>query len=138
MNAERTRDAGTAAVEAAVAVVALLLVGFFMIGALRSTNAAGDAAAAARAAARAAAAEYDSDIASQAAWAVASTMLADRGVACEELDVALGGNLAAGGIVTVDVTCTVSQADVTLAGFAASRTVSGRGVEQVDVVRGGG
>ena len=32
----------------------------------------------------------------------------------------------------------VSLADVVLAGFPGSKTVSGRGVEQVDVVRGGG
>ena len=65
-------------------------------------------------------------------------MLADRGVACQHLGVAVGGDITAGGVVTVDVTCTVSLADVVVAGFPGSRTLTGRGVEQVDVVRGGG
>ena len=59
-------------------------------------------------------------------------------MACEQFDVQLGGSLAAGGVITVDVTCVVSLGDVVLAGFPGSKTVSGRGVEQVDVVRGGG
>ena len=132
------RDRGTAGVEAAIAVTSLLLVGFFIIGALRITNAGGDVDAAARSASRAAAAEYDDATARQAAETVAEGVLSDRGVACRQLDVQLGGSLAAGGVVTVDVTCTVSLADVVLVGFPGSRTVSARGFEQVDVVRGGG
>ena len=138
MTRSLTRDQGSAGVEAAVAVTSLLMVGFFIIGALRVTNTGGDVDAAARSATRAAAAEYDDESAYQAAQAVAASELADRGVACEQLDVQLGGTLAAGGVVTVDVTCIVSLADVVLAGFPGSKTVSGRGVEQVDVVRGGG
>ena len=130
-------DRGSAAVEAAFAVVALLLVGLFIVGALRVVGSRGDVDAAARSAARAAAAEYDPAAASTAAWGVASSVLADRGVACQRFDVVVGGDLTAGGIVTVDVTCTVSLADVVLAGFPGSRTVTGRGIEQVDVVRGG-
>ena len=138
MTRSLTRDRGSAGVEAAIAVTSLMMVGFFIIGALRVTNTGGDVDAAARSATRAAAAEYDDTSAYQAAQLVASSELADRGVACEQLDVQLGGTLAAGGVVTVDVTCIVSLADVVLAGFPGSRTVSGRGVEQVDVVRGGG
>ena len=130
-------DRGSAAVEAAFAVVALLLVGLFIVGALRVVGSRGDVDAAARSAARAAAAEYDPTAASTAAWGVASSVLADRGVACQRFYVVVGGDLNAGGIVTVDVTCTVSLADVVLAGFPGSRTVTGRGIEQVDVVRGG-
>ena len=115
-----------------------MMVGFFIIGALRVTNTGGDVDAAARSATRAAAAEYDDTSAYQVAQAVAASELADRGVACEQLDVQLGGSLAAGGVITVDVTCVVSLADVVLAGFPGNKTVSGRGVEQVDVVRGGG
>ena len=132
------RDRGTAGVEAAIAVVSLLLVGFFIVGALRITNAGGDVNAAARSAARAAAAEYDDAAAQQSAETVAEGVLSDRGVACQQLHVELGGTLTAGGVVTVDVTCSVSLADVVLAGFPGSRTVSARGFEQVDVVRGGG
>ena len=123
--------------EAAIAVTSLMMVGFFIVGALRVTNTGGDVDAAARSATRAAAAEYDDGSAFQAAQAVAASELADRGVACEQLNVRVGGTLAAGGVITVDVTCVVSLADVVLAGFPGSKTVSGRGVEQVDVVRGG-
>ena len=138
MTRSLTRDRGSAGVEAAVAVTSLMMVAFFIIGALRVTNTGGDVDAAARSATRAAAAEYDDESADQAAQAVAASELADRGVACEQLDVQLAGSLTAGGVITVDVTCIVSLADVVLAGFPGSKTVSGRGVEQVDVVRGGG
>ncbi len=137
MNRPTGRDQGSAGVEAAIAVTSLMMVGFFIVGALRVTNTAGDVDAAARSATRAAAAEYDDAAAFQAAHAVAASELADRGVACEHLNVRVGGTLAAGGVITVDVTCVVSLADVVLAGFPGSKTVSGRGVEQVDVVRGG-
>jgi Flp pilus assembly protein TadG len=134
----RPRDRGSAAVEAALAVVGLLSVGYFTIGALRVTNSGGDADAAARAAARAAAAEYDYASAAAAASSVASSVLADRGVACGDLGVAVDGSLAAGSVVSVSVTCIVSLSDAALAGFAGSRTVTGHGAEFVDVVRGGG
>ena len=137
MNRPTGRDQGSAGVEAAIAVTSLMMVGFFIVGALRVTNTGGDVDAAARSATRAAAAEYDDAAAFQAAQAVAASELADRGVACEQLNVRVGGTLAAGGVITVDVTCVVSLADVVLAGFPGSKTVSGRGVEQVDVVRGG-
>jgi hypothetical protein len=66
-------------------------------------------------------------------------MLASRGVACAGgPGVAVSGELSAGGVISVSVTCTVSLADVGLAGFPGSRTVSGSAVEYVDSVRGGG
>ena len=130
-------DRGSAGVEAALAVMALLLVGFFIVGALRVTNAGGDVHAAAWSAARAAAAAYDPVNATQAATSVAGGELAERGVACRDLRVSVSGELTAGSIVTVDITCVVSLADVVLAGFPGTRTVTARAVEQVDLVRGG-
>ena len=130
-------DRGSAGVETAIAVVALLAVGFFVIGALRVVGSGSDVNAAAHSAARAAAAEYDIGAASAAASRIASGVLADRGVACQAMSVSVGGDFVAGGIVTVDVSCTVSLADVVLAGFPGSRTVHGHGVEQIDAIRGG-
>lgn len=130
-------EGGAAGVEAALAVTSLMLVGFFIIGALRITTTTGDVNAAAWSAARAAAGQYDPVSAERSARAVAESALADRGVACERLEVALGGDVEAGGTVSVEVTCVVSLGDVVLAGFPGTRTVTGRGVEQVDVVRGG-
>lgn len=137
MKSVRERDEGTAGVEAALAVVALLMVGFFIIGGLRIVGSGSDVDSAARAGARAAAAEYDSAGAEAAASAIVQSILSDRGVACADLSVSVGGDLSAGSVVVVDVTCTVHLADVVLAGFPGSKTMSGRGIEQVDVVRGG-
>jgi Flp pilus assembly protein TadG len=75
----RTSDRGSAGVEVAIAVVALMAMLFFIVGALRITTASGDVAAAARAAARAAAAERSTGSASAAARAIAATMLSSRG-----------------------------------------------------------
>lgn len=128
-------DEGSAGVEAAVAVTVLLLVGFFVIGALRVVGTGSDVKAAARSGARAAAASYGADQAS--ASEVVANVLADRGVACQRLSVQVSGGQSAGEVVTVDVTCVVALADAVIAGFPGARTVTGRGVEQVDVVRGG-
>lgn len=137
MTSEPSPDRGSAGVETAIAVVALLSVGFFIIGALRVVGTRGDVDAAAHSAARAAAAEYDPTAASAAADNAAAVVLADRGVACQSLDVSVGGNFVPGGLVTVDVSCTVSLGDVVLAGFPGKRTVHGHGAEQIDIVRGG-
>ncbi len=130
---------GTAGVEAALAVVALLAVMFFVIGALRVTNSGGDVSAAARAAARAAAAERTIGAAADAAERAAASALAGRGVACAGGPaVAVAGSVEPGGTVTVTVSCVVDVSDAALGGFGGSRTVTGRGVEYVDSVRGGG
>ena len=131
------RDRGSAGVEAPIAVTALLAMAMFVIGALRITNTNGDVQAAARAAARAAAAEYSSDAAAIAATRVAAGALADRGQACSQLGVDVQGDLAAGSVVVVTVTCTVDLGDVVLAGLPGSTIVDGEAVEYVDIARGG-
>jgi len=131
------RDRGSAGVEASLAVTALLATGMFMIGGLRITNTNGDVQAAARAAARAASAEYSTDAAASVASRVAAGALADRGQACSDLGVDVQGDLTAGSVVVVTVTCTVELGDVVLAGFPGTTTVSGEAVEYVDVARGG-
>lgn len=131
------RDRGSAGVEAAIAVVTLLAMAFFIVGALRVVGTGGDVNSAARAGARAAAAQYQTGTAHTAATQVVSGILADRGVACVDLAVTVSGDLAPGSVVVVDVSCTVDLGDVVLAGFPGSRTMSGHGVEYVDAVRGG-
>ena len=130
-------DRGSASVEAAIAVVALLGVAFFVVGALRIVGTGSDVDAAARAGARAASSQYNTALAHEAATEVVAGALADRGVACTNLVVSVSGDLAPGSVVSVDVSCTVGLGDVVLAGFPGSRTMSGRGVEYVDTVRGG-
>jgi hypothetical protein len=68
---------------------------------------------------------------------MAAGTLADRGVACRTLTVAVAGSLAPGSVIRIQVACTVGLGDVVLAGFGPSRTVHGVGVEYVDAVRGG-
>ncbi len=103
------RDIGAAGVDAAMAVTALLAMSMLVIGGLRITNASGDVQAAARSAARAAAAEYQPSAAEAAASQVASVALADRGQSCRQLDVDVQGDLSAGSVVTVIITCTVGS-----------------------------
>lgn len=129
------RDRGTAGVEAAFSVTALLLVAFFIIGALRITNSGGDVQAAARAGARAAATARSAAEGQGLAISVVQSALADRGVACSG-----GPQVAAsrtGGLATVSVTCIVSLGDVSPAGFTSARTVTATASERVDPIRGG-
>ena len=128
-------DRGSAGVEVAFAVTALLMVAMFTIGALRTTNAGGDVAAAARAGARAAATAR-TDAGSQAvAQQVVLDALASRGVACSG---GPGVSISrAGAVATVTVTCVVSLGDAALAGFADSKTVTRTASERVDALRGG-
>lgn len=134
---DHERDDGSASVETAIAIVALLAMAFFIVGALRVVGTGVDVDSAARAGARAAAAEYQPAAAQAAASAVVSSALSDRGVACHDLAVAVSGDLSPGSVVSVEVTCIVGLDDVVLAGFPGSRTVSGQGIEYVDAVRGG-
>ncbi|MGF1597614.1 MAG: pilus assembly protein [Acidimicrobiales bacterium] len=137
MSDDRASERGAGAVELAAAVTALLLALFFVVGALRVSTTRSDVTAAARGAARAAAASYDRAEAMAAAETVAADVLADRGVACVGLDVAVGGDHRPGGVVTATVTCSVSLEDVSLVGFGSSETVTATAVEMVDVIRGG-
>ena len=129
----RTRDRGSAGVEAALAVTALLAVAMFTVGALRVTNTSGDVGSAARAGARAAAGAREAD-ARAVGEAVVRQALADRGPACgaPSVDVVRTDE-----IVTVTVTCPVDLDDVRLGGFAGGRTVTASATERVDPLRGG-
>jgi Flp pilus assembly protein TadG len=132
-----TDDRGSGAIEVSIAVTSLLLVLWFVIGGLRVTNARGDVNAAARAAARAAVVEYDGGAARASAQRVAADVLANRGVSCQSLSVAVG-NLVRGQPLTVTVSCVVSLADVSRVGFPSSRTIVGTAVDFVDRIRGDG
>lgn len=129
-------DDGSAAIEAPIAVTALILVLLVIVGGLRISNMNGDVQSAAHAGARAAAAERDSGAAQAAASRVVSAALAESGVGCGSPAVGVSGDLS-GGAVRVTVTCVVSLSDVTMAGFPGSRTVTVSAVELTDQLRGG-
>lgn len=129
------RDRGGGGVEVAISVTALLLVAFFIIGALRITNSGGDVQAAARAGARAAATARTPGEGQSLAHSVVQAALTDRGVACS------GGpqvsTTRSGGLATVTVSCVVGLGDVSPAGFSDTRTVTASASERVDPIRGG-
>ena len=134
-------DDGHAAIEAAIAVIGLMLVMWLFVGGLRLTNAEGDVRASARAAARAAAVTLGPS-GEQAARDVAGTTLANRGVTCQSLTVGVERTAASAqadiaGLVRVSVSCTVSLGDVALAGFAGTKRMHADAVALVDVFRGG-
>ncbi len=130
-------DAGSAGVETALAVVALLSMTFFVVGGLRITNTNGDVSAAARAGARAAASAGSAASASADASSVVGAMLASRGVACVGGPAtSVSGAGVANSLVRVTVTCAVSLGDVVLGGFPGSRSVSATAIEFTDSVRG--
>lgn len=132
---DTTRDRGSAGVEVAMSVTALLLVAFFTIGALRVTNTGGDVKAAARAGARAAATARTPAGGQAAAETVVASALADRGVACQG-GPGVGVVRDAAGVATVTVTCVVALDDVSAAGFTATKTLTATAVERVDPLRG--
>ena len=127
------RDRGSAGVEAALAVTALLGVALFTVGALRVTTTSGDVGSAARAGARAEASAR-ADQRGSLAEPVVDAALAERGVACSDLDVDVDPSPE---VVTVTVTCTVVLGDVGPGGFSSNRTVSASATEAIDAVRGG-
>lgn len=133
------RDAGSAGLETAFAVTALLLVLFFVVGGMRVITSNGDVAAAARSGARAAATARTAGEANTDAATVVANMLASRGVACSGgPGVSVSGAGVPGGAVTVTVSCTVSLGDVVIVGFPGSRNVSVSAVEYIDDRRAAG
>lgn len=132
-------DRGAAGIETPLAVIGLLALMCFVVGGLRVANTNGDVDAAARAGARAAATARSSGEASASASRVVGLILAERGIACSGgPSVSVSGAAVPGGAVTVNVNCTVSLADVALAGFPGSVSARGSAVELVDIIRGSG
>ena len=141
MSTKRTQrcrnDTGSAGVETALAVIALLSMTFFVVGGLRITTTNGDVSAAARAGARAAASAGNESSGSADATSVVNAMLASRGVACSGGPaVSVSGAGAANSLVRVTVACTVDLGDVVLGGFPGSRTVTASAIEYTDSLRG--
>lgn len=131
------RDVGSAGIETAFAVTALLMMLFFVVGGMRIVGANGDVSSAARSGARAAAVARTSDQAHGDARTVVSEALTGRGVACSGgPQVGVEGAGIPGGAVTVTVSCDVSLQDVVIAGFPGTRTVTVTAVEYVDQIRG--
>jgi Flp pilus assembly protein TadG len=137
MNAWRNDD-GTIAVETAVIAPVLLVLMLLVVYAGRAAQADADVRSAAARAARAASLTGDADAAAVAARATATANLATAGISCTRADVQVGtGDFRAGGSVTVQVACRVSNAELLLLAVPGHRWSTATSVQPVDTFRGG-
>lgn len=136
---ERSRlngDRGSIAVEVAVIAPALVALMLLVVFAGHVSQAETDVQRAASAAARAASLRQHPDAAVADAEATAAANLADAGIACDPLTVAVDTTqFAAGGTVAVDVTCVARLSAVTLLGVPGQRSFHARSVEIIDTYR---
>ena len=138
------RDRGSAALELAILVPAMLLLIGFMVLAGRVAAANNAVTSIAGNAAREASLARDASAASAAASSAARAALADQDLHCvggAQVSVDPSGFAAAaaglpGQSVVVTVSCLVNLADLAIPGVPGSRTVSDQGVSPIDVNRG--
>ncbi len=126
------------AVSTELAVLTPLLIGFMLLVlfAGRVAQAEADVAHAAHEAARAASLRGGPQAAVAAAQKMAAENIAEGGVACRRLDVTVDtGAFAAGGRVTVTVSCEASFADLTLLAVPGSRIFTATAIEVIDTYR---
>lgn len=134
----RNQD-GSIAVETAVLTPVLLVLMLLVVYAGRAAQTDADVRSAAARAARAASLTGDAESAISAATAIATANLATAGIDCSQSEVRVGvADFQAGGSVTVEVACQVSNADLLLLAVPGSRWSSARSVQPVDTFRGGG
>ncbi|MCX5209478.1 pilus assembly protein [Kitasatospora sp. NBC_00240] len=137
----RRPDGGSAAVEAAILVPALLTFILLAIAAGRIQTAASTVEAAARAAARTASITREPGAVDTAARAAADDVLRQDGVSCQRLDIDLqrraletpAGNVAT---MVVVVACEISLRDVLVPGMPGTKSLRGEFTSVVDRYRG--
>ena len=134
----RNQD-GSIAVETAVLAPVLLVLILLVVYAGRAASTDADVRSAAARAARAASITGDAQSATAAATSTAAANLATAGIDCAQSDVSVDvADFRAGGSVTVQVSCQVSNADLLLLAVPGSRWSSASSVQPVDSFRGGG
>jgi Flp pilus assembly protein TadG len=132
------RRADVGAVSTELAVLTPLLIGFMLLVlfAGRVVQAEADVAHAAHEAARAASLRGDREAAVVAAEETAAANVTQGGVACRRLDVAVDTSaFAAGGQVTVTVSCEASFSDLALLAVPGSRVFTASATEVIDTHR---
>ena len=130
------REAGAVSTE--LAVLTPVLIGFmlFALFAGRVAQVEADVAHAAHEAARAASLRGDPQAAVITAEETASANIAEGGVACRRLEVTVDTSaFAAGGQVTVTVSCEASFADLAMLAVPGNRVFSASAVEVIDTYR---
>lgn len=130
-------ERGVATLELVLLVPVFLACMFLAVVAGRLGQARGDIDAVARDAARAGSIARSPDEAVAAAQAAADDVLADRGLTCANLAVAVDtSDYRPGGWVRVDVTCTIPFTELTGVWTPGARTMQARGLSVVDTYRG--
>jgi Flp pilus assembly protein TadG len=139
LRARAAGDDGSAAAELVLITPLLILILMLIVAAGRLTDARLQVDSAAMQAARAASLARDPATAASQANATAQAALASEHVTCDPLNVT--PDMAAfrpGGQVSVQVTCTVSLAGLTLLHLPGSQTLTASFTSPIDVYRGAG
>ena len=136
MNSRLRRQDGSVAVETAILAPVLLVLMLLVVYAGRAAQTDADVQFAAARAARAASLTGDDTAAEAAAISVATRNLATAGVTCRQVDIGVTAEMRPGGMVTVQVACEVSNADLALLAVPGSRWSSASGTQVVDRHRG--
>ena len=135
----RSGDGGSAAAELVLFTPLLFVVLLLIVAAGRLVDARLQVDSAAMQAARAASLARDPATAAAQADATARAALAGEHITCDPLAVSPDtGAFRPGGLVTVQVTCTVSLAGLALLHVPGSRTLTARFTSPIDVYRGTG
>ena len=137
MTAEsHVRERGSAATELVLLTPVLIIVLLFVVALGRVGSSRAEVDAAARDAARDAANARSVAGAITNGDTAARGDLAESGVTCRSLSVALDTrNFRAGGTVTATISCTVALQDLIGLGLPSSRTITARYTEPIDVYR---
>jgi Flp pilus assembly protein TadG len=135
----RWRDPdGTLAVEAALVAPVLLVLMLLVVYAGRAAQTDTDVRSAAARAARAASLTGDLTSAETAATEIAAANLATAGIDCRTTDITVAADIRAGGTVTVQVGCEVSNTDLAMLAVPGTRWSTATATQVVDTYRGGG
>lgn len=132
----RDQDA-TLAVEAAIVAPVLLVLILLVVYAGRAAQTDADVRSAAARAARAASLTGDGTAAEIAATEIAAANLTTAGIDCATTDIAVTADIRAGGSVTVQVSCEVSNTDLAMLTVPGSRWSTATATQVVDTYRGG-
>lgn len=131
-------DDGAIAVETAIVAPALLVLMLLVVYAGRASAADADLRTAASAAARAASMAATPAAATATAEQVAVDNLHTAGIDCTQQSTTVDtSRFAAGGSVTVTVTCVVSNTDIAMLAVPGTRTSTATSTHPIDTYRGG-
>lgn len=133
------REDASIAVETAIVAPILLVLMMLVVYAGRASQADADVRVAAARAARAASTAGDPADAVTLAEITADANLATAGIICQTASTTVDtDDFRAGGMVSVTVTCQVSNADIALLAVPGSRWSTATSTQVIDVRRGGG